>query len=212
MPKLFPHASPRRVVRIGFGLLFLGIVVLLAALDAGAGPEVVTWPLLLIGLGIGSLASQLGAVTVSSVPDSQSGDVGGIQNTVTNLGASIGTALAGAVLIAVLTTTFLGSVAANTRPSPMRCRRKPRSELSAGNPVRQRRRPDRRPRQGRRPAVRRRRPSSTTTRRAGSTGSGPPSAVLALLALVGPAPDAAPADRQPKARDDRRPNEPAAAA
>jgi MFS family permease len=113
VPKLFPRASPRRVVRCGFGLMFLGIVVLLAALDAGAGPEVVTWPLLLIGLGIGSLASQLGAVTVSSVPDSQSGDVGGIQNTVTNLGASIGTALAGAVLIGVLTTTFLGSVAAN---------------------------------------------------------------------------------------------------
>ena len=113
VPKLFPQASPRRVVRCGFGLMLLGIVVLLAVLDAGAGPEVVTWPLLLIGLGIGSLASQLGAVTVSSVPDSQSGDVGGIQNTVTNLGASIGTALAGAVLIGVLTTTFLGSVAAN---------------------------------------------------------------------------------------------------
>ena len=61
VPKLFPQASPRRVVRVGFGLLLLGIVVLLAALDAGAGPEVVTWPLLLIGLGIGSLASQLGA-------------------------------------------------------------------------------------------------------------------------------------------------------
>jgi ferric-dicitrate binding protein FerR (iron transport regulator) len=52
-------------------------------------------------------------VTVSSVPDEQSGEVGGIQNTVTNLGASIGTALAGAVLIAALTTTFLGGVQNN---------------------------------------------------------------------------------------------------
>ena len=33
------------------------------------------------------------------MPDEQSGEVGGLQNTVTNLGASIGTALAGAVLI-----------------------------------------------------------------------------------------------------------------
>jgi hypothetical protein len=39
----------------------------------------------------------------------QSGDVGGLQNTVTNLGASIGTALAGAVLIATVTTSFLSS-------------------------------------------------------------------------------------------------------
>ena len=60
-PGCSPTASPRRVVRIGFALLLLGIVILLAALDAGAGPEVVTWPLLLAGLGIGSLASQLGA-------------------------------------------------------------------------------------------------------------------------------------------------------
>jgi hypothetical protein len=52
-------------------------------------------------------------VTVSSVPDEQSGEVGGIQNTVTNLGASLGTALADAVLISALTTTFLGAVQHN---------------------------------------------------------------------------------------------------
>src|SRR6266567_769553 len=113
VPKVFPDASPRRVVRLGFLALFAGIVVLVAALDAGAGPEIVTWPMLLAGLGIGALASQLGSVTVSSVPDEQSGEVGGIQNTMTNLGASIGTALAGAVLISALTTSFLTGVQNN---------------------------------------------------------------------------------------------------
>ena len=57
-------------------------------------------PMLLIGLGIGALASQLGAVTVSAVPDDQSPEVGGVQNTMTNLGASLGTALAGSIMIA----------------------------------------------------------------------------------------------------------------
>ena len=33
VPKLFPHASPRRVVRLGFVALFAGIVVLIALLD-----------------------------------------------------------------------------------------------------------------------------------------------------------------------------------
>ena len=107
VPKVFPNASPRRVVQIGFLALFAGIVVMLALLDVGAGPEIVTWPMLLAGLGVGALASQLGSVTVSAVPDEQSGEVGGVQNTVTNLGASIGTALAGAVLISALTTSFL---------------------------------------------------------------------------------------------------------
>jgi MFS family permease len=113
IPKLWPNASPRRVSQLGFAALFLGIVVMLAALDAGAGPEIVTWPMLLAGLGVGALASQLGAVTVGSVPDEESGEVGGLQNTVTNLGASIGTAVAGAVLIAALTASFLSGVASN---------------------------------------------------------------------------------------------------
>jgi MFS family permease len=45
IPKLFPNASPRRVVRVGFLALFAGIVILVAALEAGAGPEIVTWPI-----------------------------------------------------------------------------------------------------------------------------------------------------------------------
>ena len=113
VPRFFPEASPRRVVRIGFALLFLGLVTLVAVLDVGVGPEVVTWPLLLAGLGIGALASQLGSVTVSAVPDEQSGEVGGLQNTLTFLGASIGTALAGAVLISGLTSSFFTGIQDN---------------------------------------------------------------------------------------------------
>ncbi len=113
IPRLFPNVSPRRVVKLGFLSLFVGIVVLVAALDVGAGPEVITWPMLLAGLGVGALASQLGSVTVSAVPDEQSAEVGGLQNTVTNLGASIGTALAGAVLISALTSSFLSGIEEN---------------------------------------------------------------------------------------------------
>ena len=113
VPKLRPHASPRRVIRIGFMAVFAGLVLLLALLDAGAGPDIVTWPLLLAGAGLGALASQFGAVTVSAVPDEQSGEVGGIQNTGTQLGASIGTALAGAVLISALTASFFTDIQNN---------------------------------------------------------------------------------------------------
>jgi hypothetical protein len=86
---------------------------LMAALEVGVGPEIITWPMLLAGFGIGALASQLGSVTVSAVPDAQSAEVGGVQNTLTNLGASIGTALAGAVLISALSTSFFAGIQAN---------------------------------------------------------------------------------------------------
>jgi MFS family permease len=133
VPRLFPEASPRRVVRLGFTALFVGVVALLGAIDVGVGPEVVTWPLVIIGLGVGSLASQLGAVTVSAVPDERSPEVGGVQNTVTNLGASIGTALAGAVLIAVLTTSFLTGIAHHPTV-PTQLSNKATVELSSGVP------------------------------------------------------------------------------
>nr|WSX49339.1 MFS transporter [Streptomyces sp. NBC_00974] len=113
IPRFLPDVSPRRVVRIGILALLAGAVALLAALDVDAGAEIVTVPLLFIGLGIGALASQLGAVTVSAVPDEQSSEVGGVQNAVTNLGASIGTALAGSILIASLTASFLATIEQN---------------------------------------------------------------------------------------------------
>ncbi|MEU5323885.1 MFS transporter [Streptomyces sp. NPDC021056] len=113
IPRFLPDVSPRRVVRLGILALLAGAVVLMAALDLDAGAEVVTIPLLLIGLGMGALASQLGSVTVSAVPQAQSAEVGGVQNAVTNLGASIGTALAGSIMIAALTSSFLTSIGAN---------------------------------------------------------------------------------------------------
>ena len=133
IPKLFPRASPRRVVRIGFIALFAGLVVLVALLDAGAGAEVTTWPMLLAGLGVGALASQLGSVTVSSVPDEQSGEVGGLQNTITNLGMSIGTALTGAIIIAALTTSFLNGIQ-NNPDVPSRVTSQASTQLAGGAP------------------------------------------------------------------------------
>jgi MFS family permease len=133
IPKVFPNASPRLVVRCGFLSLFLGIAVMIALLDQGAGPEIVTWPMLLAGLGVGALASQLGSITVSSVPDEQSGEVGGLQNTLTNLGASVGTALAGAVLISALTSSFFAGIATNPAV-PKEVTANAQVELAAGIP------------------------------------------------------------------------------
>jgi predicted MFS family arabinose efflux permease len=110
IPRLRPNANPRRIVRLGLLMLFAGTVVLLGALDVDSGPGIVLVPMLLIGLGVGALASQLGSVTVSAVSDDRAPEVGGIQNTATNLGASMGTALAGALLIAAMSTAFLNNI------------------------------------------------------------------------------------------------------
>jgi hypothetical protein len=121
------------VVRIGFLAMFAGLVVMVAALDSGAGAEVTTWPMLLAGIGIGALASQLGSITVSAVPDEQSGEVGGLQNTITNLGISVGTALTGAIVIAALSSTFLTGVQENPAV-PASVKTQASTQLSGGVP------------------------------------------------------------------------------
>src|SRR5215510_13528095 len=98
-----------------------------------ARPEIITWPMLLAGLGIGALASQLGSVTVSSVPDEQSSEVGGLQNTFSNLGASVGTALAGAVLMSALTSSFFTGIL-NNPDVPPEAAAQAQVELSSGIP------------------------------------------------------------------------------
>jgi EmrB/QacA subfamily drug resistance transporter len=118
IPKFRPMASPRRVVTVGLVAMVAGIVLLFAALDVDASAAIVTGPMLLIGLGMGGLASQLGAVTVSAVPNEQSPEVGGLQNTASQFGASLGTALAGAFMIAALTTSFLTGIANNPDVPP----------------------------------------------------------------------------------------------
>ncbi len=131
IPRLFPAVSPRLVVRSGLLALFAGTVVLLGALDKDAGAEIVFLPMLLIGLGIGALASQLGAVTVSAVPDDESPEVGGVQNTMTNLGASLGTAVAGSILIATLTSAFLTNIEGSSA-IPSRVKSQAQVELAGG--------------------------------------------------------------------------------
>jgi Na+/melibiose symporter-like transporter len=133
IPRLLPNVSPRLVVRSGLLALFAGTVILLALLDKDARAEIVFVPMLLIGLGIGALASQLGAVTVSAVPDEESPEVGGVQNTMTNLGASLGTAVAGSILIATLSSAFLTNIE-QSPAIPSQVKSQAKVELAGGVP------------------------------------------------------------------------------
>ncbi|MBJ7282701.1 MAG: MFS transporter, partial [Acidimicrobiia bacterium] len=70
------------------------------------------------GAGIGIVASQLGNVTQSSVNVTRSNEVGGLQGTAQNLGASLGTALIGAILLSGLNSAFVRTVGANPKVEP----------------------------------------------------------------------------------------------
>ena len=106
IPRFGPNANPRRIVRLELVAMFAGTVVLLAAIDQDASSKVVTVPLLLMGFGIGALASQLGAVAVSAVPTRKAPKSAACR-TPRPTSARRGDRVAGSVLIASLTAILL---------------------------------------------------------------------------------------------------------
>lgn len=105
--------SPKRIVEIGLIGMLIGEVLLIGF----TGPDLRSLgfgaALALVGAGLGLLASQLGNINMSAVPSERGSEVGGLQGTAQNLGASLGTALIGSILIASLVGNFQTNVLAN---------------------------------------------------------------------------------------------------
>jgi MFS family permease len=120
-PRLATRWSPRRVVQIGMGFLFVSIFGLMSTISATLNSAAFAVSLAGFGTGIGLVISQLGNVVMSSVDASRSSEAGGVQGAAQNLGQSLGTALIGAVLLLSLTSGFQARVNANPDlPQPVK--------------------------------------------------------------------------------------------
>ena len=111
--RLAARLSPRRVVQIGLGCLFVAVVGAMASISPQLASVLWFFSLALFGAGIGLVFSQLGNIIMSSVPESRSSEAGGVQGAAQNLGQSLGTALIGAVLLTGLTSGFHDRVRAD---------------------------------------------------------------------------------------------------
>jgi EmrB/QacA subfamily drug resistance transporter len=107
----------RTLVRVGLVLLLAASVLLLSTIR----PDIDTVPfaiaMAVLGIGMGLIVSQLGNVVQSSVGEDDRGEAGGLQFTAQQLGASLGTALIGAVVISGLVAGFSGKVSDNPKIS-----------------------------------------------------------------------------------------------
>ena len=112
--------SPRRIIRVGQVILVLSAIVLLGSVDLELDSVAFGAGMFAAGAALGLLASQIGNVNMSSVDESQSSEVGGLQGVFQNLGSSLGTALIGSVLIGALATSFATSVATSELPAETR--------------------------------------------------------------------------------------------
>jgi len=112
-PRLAASFAPKRVAQAGLVALVVASLVLLGTIDVELNGTEFALALALFGVGAGLLLSQLGNVIMSSVDETKTNEAGGLQGTAQNLGASLGTALIGSVLIAALSSGFVARVQDN---------------------------------------------------------------------------------------------------
>ena len=105
--------SPKLIVQRGLAAMLVGEFILLYFLAPDLQTVGFGMGMALLGAGLGLLASQVGNVIMSSVDPSRGGEAGGLQGTSLNLGASLGVALVGSIVIGLLATNFTTTVMAS---------------------------------------------------------------------------------------------------
>ncbi len=108
---------PRRLVRIGLGLVFVSTLLLLGTIEPELDNSSFLIAMGVLGIGMGLVVSQLGNVVQSAVGDRDRSEAGGLQSTAQQLGSSLGTALLGAIVITGLIAAFTANVAADPQIS-----------------------------------------------------------------------------------------------
>jgi MFS family permease len=95
------HAQ-RTLIMAGFITTIAGIGVLLAMVKGSPSAWAFAPGLLLIGLGVGVMLTPSVNVVQSAFPEDQQGEISGLSRSVSNLGSSLGTAIAGTILVSTL--------------------------------------------------------------------------------------------------------------
>lgn len=103
--RLAKRRPQRTLIQAGFVLTAIGVIVLLALVTGSPGVWAFAPGLLLIGLGLGLMLTPSVNVVQSSFSDDQQGEISGLSRSVSNLGSSLGTAVAGTILVAGITAT-----------------------------------------------------------------------------------------------------------
>ena len=102
--RLASRYAQRSLIVAGFAATMVGIAGLLAMVSGNPAAWAFAPGLLVIGLGLGVMLTPSVNVVQSAFPDEQQGEISGLSRSVSNLGSSLGTAVAGTILVAGLTT------------------------------------------------------------------------------------------------------------
>jgi len=100
--RLYDSLTPIQIARYAFTVVAAGMAVLAFVMFNDWSNFLVVVGLVLVGIGQGALVTLLFNVLVTSSPKERAGDVGALRGTVNNLSAGVGTAIAGALVVGIL--------------------------------------------------------------------------------------------------------------
>mgnify|MGYP002622626396 CR=1 FL=1 len=113
--RLYRTFTPRVIGMAGFALCTVALLWLAFVVRNDWGALVVMTGLILFGIGQGALVTLVFNVLVTAAPRELAGDVGSLRGTTQNLAAGVGTAVAGALLVALLSANVMRVIADNPR-------------------------------------------------------------------------------------------------
>lgn len=111
--RLYSRFTPRQIARYAFTLVAVGTAWLAFVVSNDWSTVPVIAGLITVGLGQGALVTLLFNVLVTAAPKEFAGDVGSLRGVTQNLAAAVGTAMVGAMLVGILSSSILTSVADN---------------------------------------------------------------------------------------------------
>ena len=115
---LYDRLSPRRIARYSFVLVSAALVLLSVEMNHEFSDLLVILSLVMFGLGQGALATLLFDVLVTYAPKQFAGDVGSLRGTIKSLASGIGTAVAGALAVGILSANVQRSLVDNPAIPP----------------------------------------------------------------------------------------------
>lgn len=110
--RLFSVLTPRVIGRIGFLICTIALLWLVYVVRNNWSEFPVLFGLVTFGVGQGALVTLVFNVLVTASPKELAGDVGSLRGTANNLASAIGTAVAGALLVSLLSVNIIRGVAA----------------------------------------------------------------------------------------------------
>ena len=100
--RLAKRYAQRTLILTGFVITIVEIIVLLVMVKGHPGAWYFAPGLFLIGLGLGVMLTPSVNIVQSAFPENLQGEISGLSRSVSNLGSSLGTAIAGTILVSGL--------------------------------------------------------------------------------------------------------------